>query len=260
MGPAGRDGLASRRARRSARRRRRPRVTLVLEVDGWPGHLGRPARRRTPHRGGRLPGGAQLLARGARRRSPDRAHRAARSRTARCRRTSPTSSRSATRSRCAGRSAGGSCGAPTTPGAGAARRGRLGDRAAHGDGPERGAERQQGPVPARCTRCARPRTASTPTSCNGAARADDGLDVTWVHTRTAPDGDPRPPGRLTARRPRRARVAARLRAAACFVCGPTGFVETVAATARRSRARPVPHQDGEIRLSAPRRPTEGKST
>ena len=30
------------------------------------------------------------------------------------------------------------------------------------------------------------------------AAEDGGLDVAWVYTRTAPDGDPRPPGRLTA--------------------------------------------------------------
>jgi ferredoxin-NADP reductase len=54
-----------------------------------------------------------------------------------------------------------------------------------------------------------------------------GLDVFWVHTRTAPDGDPRAPGRLRADdlvahgwppdfEP------------TCYVCGPTGFVETAA--------------------------------
>jgi len=56
---------------------------------------------------------------------------------------------------------------------------------------------------------------------------DGGLDVAWVHTRRAPDGDPRSPGRIRADdlvahgwppgfEP------------TCYVCGPTGFVETVA--------------------------------
>jgi len=57
---------------------------------------------------------------------------------------------------------------------------------------------------------------------------DGGLDVTWVHTRTAPAGDPRPVGRIR---------AADLVAhgwppdfePTCYVCGPTGFVETAAA-------------------------------
>ena len=54
-----------------------------------------------------------------------------------------------------------------------------------------------------------------------------GLDVAWVHTRSAPEGDPRPPGRLRADdlvvngwppdfEP------------TCYVCGPTGFVEAAA--------------------------------
>jgi ferredoxin-NADP reductase len=56
---------------------------------------------------------------------------------------------------------------------------------------------------------------------------DGGLDLAWVHTRSAPDGDPRPPGRLRADdlvadgwppdfEP------------TCYVCGPTGFVEAAA--------------------------------
>jgi ferredoxin-NADP reductase len=60
------------------------------------------------------------------------------------------------------------------------------------------------------------------------ASEDGGLDVAWVHTRTAPDGDPRPAGRLSAEdlvahgwppdfEP------------TCYVCGPTGFVEAAAA-------------------------------
>jgi ferredoxin-NADP reductase len=56
---------------------------------------------------------------------------------------------------------------------------------------------------------------------------DGGLDVAWVHTRIAPDGDPRPPGRLRAED---------LTAhgwppdfePTCYVCGPTGFVEAAA--------------------------------
>ena len=55
----------------------------------------------------------------------------------------------------------------------------------------------------------------------------DGLSLTYVYTRRTPDGWPRPPGRLDAG----------LLAASAFppaesptsyVCGPTGFVETVA--------------------------------
>jgi ferredoxin-NADP reductase len=56
---------------------------------------------------------------------------------------------------------------------------------------------------------------------------DGGVEVAHVYTRQAPPGWPDPPGRLD---------AARLRATgwppermpACFVCGPTGFVEAVA--------------------------------
>ena len=59
------------------------------------------------------------------------------------------------------------------------------------------------------------------------SRDDDGLDVRLVYTRRAPDGWPKPVGRVR---------AATLttdgwppdRAPAVFVCGPTGFVETAA--------------------------------
>lgn len=58
------------------------------------------------------------------------------------------------------------------------------------------------------------------------AREDAGLDVRLVHTRQAPEGSPEPPGRLG---------VATLNTHAwpaeftpdVFVCGPTGFVETV---------------------------------
>jgi ferredoxin-NADP reductase len=58
-------------------------------------------------------------------------------------------------------------------------------------------------------------------------RDDQGLDVSWVYTRSAPPDWPRKPGRID---------AATLQAAGwpgsfdplCYVCGPTPFVETVA--------------------------------
>ena len=59
------------------------------------------------------------------------------------------------------------------------------------------------------------------------AEPSRGLDVTWAYTRRAPDGWARPAGRLT-----RADLETRTFPAnlfpAVFVCGPTGFVETVA--------------------------------
>lgn len=58
-------------------------------------------------------------------------------------------------------------------------------------------------------------------------REDQGLDVTYVHTRLAPDGAPRPAGRITADD-----LAAHGWPAdfepTCYVCGPTPFVEAVA--------------------------------
>lgn len=57
---------------------------------------------------------------------------------------------------------------------------------------------------------------------------DGGLDVAWIHTRTAPEGDPRAPGRL-----RSADLIAHGWPPdfepTCYVCGPTGFVEAAAA-------------------------------
>jgi ferredoxin-NADP reductase len=58
-------------------------------------------------------------------------------------------------------------------------------------------------------------------------RDDRGLDVAYVYTRTAPPEHPYPPGRLSATRLAEAGWPAEL-APLCYVCGPTGFVETVA--------------------------------
>ena len=102
--------------------------------------------------------------------------------TARCRRTSPTSSRSVTPSSCAARSVAGSSGAPQDTATGAAGRRRVRRRAADGDGPGPGgasAARRSG----WSTRCGPPRTASTPPSCARRVAEDGGLDVAWVHTR-----------------------------------------------------------------------------
>jgi ferredoxin-NADP reductase len=58
-------------------------------------------------------------------------------------------------------------------------------------------------------------------------RAGDGLEVTYVHTRSAPPGSSRPTGRINA-----ALIASAgwppERSPAVFVCGPTGFVEAAA--------------------------------
>jgi ferredoxin-NADP reductase len=56
---------------------------------------------------------------------------------------------------------------------------------------------------------------------------DGGLDVSYVYTREAPDGWPRPPKRLGVAEVNTAGWPPDF-APDCFVCGPTGFVETVA--------------------------------
>ena len=56
---------------------------------------------------------------------------------------------------------------------------------------------------------------------------DGGLDVTVVYTRTAPKGDPRPTGRISIDDLVSYGWPAELEPT-CYVCGPTGFVETVA--------------------------------
>ena len=53
------------------------------------------------------------------------------------------------------------------------------------------------------------------------------LEVTWVYTRKTPNGWPTPAGRVTQEILARATFAA-VDNPAVFVCGPTGFVETVA--------------------------------
>jgi ferredoxin-NADP reductase len=56
---------------------------------------------------------------------------------------------------------------------------------------------------------------------------DPGLEITYLYTRDAPDGWPRRPGRLTVADLRSGGWPPRA-APACYVCGPTGFVETAA--------------------------------
>lgn len=58
-------------------------------------------------------------------------------------------------------------------------------------------------------------------------RGEPGLDTTFLYTRKAPDGWPRPPGRLTAADLVAAGWPADF-APAVYVCGPTGFVEHAA--------------------------------
>ncbi|HWO65436.1 MAG TPA: ferredoxin reductase [Umezawaea sp.] len=58
-------------------------------------------------------------------------------------------------------------------------------------------------------------------------RPTPGLDVTYVYTRTAPPNWPRPPARLGVADLNTAGWPADF-APDCFVCGPTGFVETTA--------------------------------
>ncbi len=54
-----------------------------------------------------------------------------------------------------------------------------------------------------------------------------GVTVTWLYTRRAPDGSPRPAGRL-GEQDLRAYAFEAVLGPAVFVCGPTGFVEAAA--------------------------------
>ena len=71
------------------------------------------------------------------------------------------------------------------------------------------------------------------------ATEDTGLEVAWVHTRAAPEGYPRPLGRLRPDDlvahgwPPRVEPT-------CYVCGPTGFVES-AATMLLAAGHPSAH-------------------
>jgi ferredoxin-NADP reductase len=59
------------------------------------------------------------------------------------------------------------------------------------------------------------------------ATEDSGLDITFLYTRTAPVGETRPVGRITAADLLRYGWSADLEPS-CYVCGPTPFVETAA--------------------------------
>jgi ferredoxin-NADP reductase len=58
------------------------------------------------------------------------------------------------------------------------------------------------------------------------AAEDDQLDISFIYTRAAPDSDPRPAGRIKIDDLVSPGWAAELEPT-CYVCGPTGFVETV---------------------------------
>jgi ferredoxin-NADP reductase len=59
------------------------------------------------------------------------------------------------------------------------------------------------------------------------ALEDDGLSVAYAYTRTTPPGWPQPPQRVNAALLANATFSAKERPA-CYVCGPTPFVEAVA--------------------------------
>jgi ferredoxin-NADP reductase len=59
------------------------------------------------------------------------------------------------------------------------------------------------------------------------ATDDSGLDITFLYTRTAPEGETRPVGRITTEDLATYGWSPDLEPT-CYVCGPTPFVETVA--------------------------------
>jgi ferredoxin-NADP reductase len=97
-----------------------------------------------------------------------------------------------------------------------------------------------------------------------AAAQEPGLEVAFIYTRSAPADSTRPPGRLTAADLESHGWPAPLRPA-CFVCGPTGFVEAAAdllVTAGHAPARVKTERFGPTgveaaRASAATRPTGG---
>ncbi|HTU70173.1 MAG TPA: ferredoxin reductase [Candidatus Baltobacteraceae bacterium] len=59
------------------------------------------------------------------------------------------------------------------------------------------------------------------------AAADAGLEISYIYTRGVPDGWPRPAGRIDAETIAQATFSAHMQPA-CYVCGPTPFVEAAA--------------------------------
>jgi ferredoxin-NADP reductase len=70
-----------------------------------------------------------------------------------------------------------------------------------------------------------------------ALKANDGLDVTYVYTRTAPPNSLRTPGRIDAKLIGDACWPAAL-SPTCYICGPTSFAEHVAELLTASGHRP----------------------
>jgi ferredoxin-NADP reductase len=83
-------------------------------------------------------------------------------------------------------------------------------------------------VPFRLLYCARsPDDVYFPDELRRRVRDDHGLDVSYVYSRRVPDGFPRPAGRVGLADVNTHAWPVGFRPAS-FVCGPTGFVETVA--------------------------------
>ena len=207
-GLSGAARLAGGRARRATARDRQRR-TLVLDVDGWPGHL--PASTSTyasPRADGYTAARSYSLASAPE--DGDRVEitvqRVAGRRGLAVPR--PTTWRSATRSRCAARSVAGSSGGRADRGPVLLVGRRLRRRPADGDDagprPRGAAGRRSGSS----TRCARPTTSSTATSSRRWPPTDGGRRRLRLHPPGAPTADGRPVGRLR-ERPRRSRLDGR---------------------------------------------------
>lgn len=70
------------------------------------------------------------------------------------------------------------------------------------------------------------------------AMADEGLTIDYAYTRAAPAGWPGPPARINAAVLSEAAFPA-AQNPACYICGPTGFVESVAALLERAGYDPT---------------------
>ena len=224
-------GLTARRAWRPAvlagapARDRAPRTRSCSTCRDWPGHLaGQHVDVRLTAEDGYQAARSYSLAAPGRTATGSRSPSSG-SPTARCRRSWPTSSAVGDAVEVRGPLGGWFVWRPERARTGAAGRRRVRRRPADGDGPGPGGRQ---PAPFRLLYSVRtPDDRIYADELRRRAAEDGGLDVAWVHTRVAPDGDPRPPGRIRAED-----LAAHGWPPdfepTCYVCGPTGFVEAVA--------------------------------